>query len=199
MGSCRKYTKRNFWSEEEIQTLIKLSEKYTSSDIAKKMGRERSSVKDKMQDLGLRGLIFQTDKWTFAQIAETVGVSRSSISKTWVRNGLKYVKRGYYSLVSEKELLRFMQEYLRLWDATKCDYYMFYRYQWFMDKLQADREKTIRSTRKPWTPYEKQQFAMLKKKGYANREIAEEIGRSLQAVNTIVQKWERNRTVLHKN
>lgn len=180
--------KRNFgirrqWTQEETEKLIQLSENYTKSDIAKRLHRTPSSVNGKIQALQLGGLIDRTAKWNFKQIADAVGVDPGCVGKTWVKYGLKYVKRGYYCLVDETELHRFMREHPELWNATKCDYYLFYQFSWFMDKLEQDKKVPVEHRGYFWTDYQKQQFASLKRKGYTHKQIADAIGKSKKAVD----------------
>ena len=124
-----------------------------------------------------------TDRWTFQQITYAVGVSKGVVHKTWVKHGLKYVKRGYFCLVEESELLRFMKEHPEFWDATKCDYYLFYQYPWFMKKLEEDKKIPYEKKKYYWTDYQKQQFIIMKKRGFTHREIAEAIGKTKRAVD----------------
>ena len=124
-----------------------------------------------------------TDRWTFQQITYAVGVSKGVVHKTWVKHGLKYVKRGYFCLVEESELLRFMKEHPEFWDATKCDYYLFYQYPWFMKKLERDKKIPYEKKKYYWTDYQKQQFIIMKKRGFTHREIAEAIGKTKRAVD----------------
>lgn len=119
--------------------------------------------------------------WTFNQIRDAVGLADGTVNKYWVKHGLKFVRRGYYCLVEEKEILRFMQEHTDMWNATKCDYYLFYQYPWFMKKLEEDKKKGKQTYY--WTNYQKQQFEALKRKGYTHKQIAEAIGKTKRAVD----------------
>lgn len=183
MGTKRKYRPHKRWTQEEEELLEKLSENYTKKDIAKKLGRSASSVSCKRNQMGFGSLAENTDRWTFTQIAEAVGKDPASISKTWVANGLKYVKRAYFSLVKEKDLHKFMKEHPHLWDATKCDYYLFYQYPWFMEKLEEDKKKSEAEKRFFWTDYEKSLFVSLKRKGISHKEIASRLGKTKSAVD----------------
>lgn len=183
MGDIRKKTKRKPWSQEDVERLIELRNKYTKKDIARLMKRSTSSVNGKIQELGLGGLLENTDKWTFQQIKESVGLAVGSINKTWVKRGLKFVKRQNLRLVSEEDLLKFMKENTDLWDATKCDYYLFYQYPWFMKKLEEDKKIPYEKKKYYWTDYQKQQFIIMKKRGFTHREIAEAIGKTKRAVD----------------
>ena len=183
MGKVRSKTKRKPWSQEDVERLIDLRNRYTKKDIARIMRRSPSSISNKVRELELGGLMDNTDRWTFQQITYAVGVSKGVVHKTWVKHGLKYVKRGYFCLVEESELLRFMKEHPEFWDATKCDYYLFYQYPWFMEKLEQDKKIPYEKKKYYWTDYQKQQFIIMKKRGFTHREIAEAIGKTKRAVD----------------
>lgn len=183
MGKVRRKTKRKPWSQEDVDRLIDLRNRYTKKDIARIMRRSPSSISNKVRELELGGLMDNTDRWTFQQITYAVGVSKGVVHKTWVKHGLKYVKRGYFCLVEESELLRFMKEHPEFWDATKCDYYLFYQYPWFMKKLERDKKIPYEKKKYYWTDYQKQQFIIMKKRGFTHREIAEAIGKTKRAVD----------------
>ena len=68
-----------------------------------------------------------------------------------------------------------------MWNATKCDYYLFYQYPWFTKKLEEDKKKGKQTYY--WTNYQKQQFEAMKRKGYTHKQIAEAIGKSKKAVD----------------
>lgn len=191
----RKYNGRKKWTKEEEELLEKLSENYTKKDIAKKLGRSVSSVNSKRNQMGFGSLAENTDRWTFTQIAEAVGKSTTSISKTWVANGLKYVKRAYFSLVKEKDLHKFMKEHPHLWDATKCDYYLFYQYPWFMEKLAEDKKKSESEKRFFWTEYEKSLFVSLKRQGLTHMEIAKRMEKSKSAIDHMSMRMKEKRKV----
>lgn len=182
MGTVRDYSNRRPWTAEEEERLRELCEKYTKSDIARLMKRSKSSVNNKRRELGIEPLLETTDKWTFSQITEAVGVSKGVVNKTWVKHGLKFQKRAYFRLVEEKDLHKFMQEHFELWDATKCDYYLFCQYEWFLEKLKQDKKQPIERKKHYWTDYQKRQFDILARRGYSYREIAKEIGKTKSAV-----------------
>ena len=184
MGKVRKFKKRQKWTQEEIDRLIKLADKYTQSDIARFMKRDLSSVKGKLHALQLGGLIDRTDRWPITHVAEAVGMDAVTIYRTWIKYGLKSVKRGAYRLIKEEDLVKFMKEHPERWDATKCDYYLFYKYPWFMEKLAKDKkEPTKQKMREYWTDYQKQQFIVMKRIGFKHQEIADAIGKTKKAVD----------------
>lgn len=182
MGTVRKYGKHKPWTPKEEEQLKKLCEKYTKSDIARIMKRTQSSVNSKRIQLGLKPFMNTTEKWTFRQIEQSVGLSGNTVSKTWVKHGLIFKKYNNFCLVEEKDLHKFMQEHTDLWDATKCDYYLFCQYEWFVEKLKQDKKQPMEQKQHYWTDYQKRQFDILARRGYSYREIAKEIGKTKSAV-----------------
>ena len=173
------------WTEAEEKKLIRLSDKYTQSDIAKKMHRSVRSVHEKLIALNITGpLTDRCDDWTFTQITEMLGLGPRVVNTTFVKHGLKFEKRGRYCFVREEDLIYFMENNPNLWDATKVEYYIFSEYDWFLDKLKQD-EKKSKTTSKEylWSNYEKQRFSILKRRGYTHEQIAKELGRSKKAVD----------------
>ena len=189
----RKRPKRKKWTPEEVKRLIYLSEHYTKGDIARIMKRSPSSINNKRRELGIESFTSSTDKWNFSQISEAVGVSKGVVNRTWVKHGLKFVQRGYMKLVDETDLLRFMKEHPTFWDATKCDYYLFYQYPWFIRKLEQDKKIPFEQRRHRWTDYEKQQLMALSRKGYTHQQIADAIGKTKRAVDHMSCKIWRER------
>ena len=189
----RKRPKRKKWTPEEVEKLIYLSERYTKGDIARIMKRSPSSINNKRRELGIESFTSSTDKWNFSQISEAVGVSKGVVNRTWVKHGLKFVQRGYMKLVDETDLLKFMKTHPTFWDATKCDYYLFYQYPWFMKKLNQDKKVPFEKRHYKWTDYEKQQFFFLKRKGYTHSQIAEAIGKTKRAVDHMSCKMGREK------
>jgi AraC-like DNA-binding protein len=169
------------WTEEEDARLIKLSERHTRSKLAKLMGRSPNAISNRRVVLGIQPFQSTTDMYNFTEVAEMLGLNHSTISKIWVKNGLKYKKIGYRNYVKEDEMLRYVQEHPDCYDARKADYYIFCRYKWFLDKLEADRKKSLKHGTR-WTDHEKSRADMLKKRGLTYLEIAEELGRTRKAV-----------------
>jgi hypothetical protein len=190
----RKKAERKRWTKEEVEHLIRLRDKYTKSDIARILKRTPASISNKVRELGLGGLMDNTECWTLAQVTEAVGAGAGCVHKTWRKHGLKSVKRGNYCLVNEEDLLKFMKEHPDLWDATKCDYYLFYQYSWFIEKLEKDKQKPIENRGYYWTDYQKQQFESLSRKGLTHEQIAQRIGKTKRAVSHY--SWRSARKVL---
>lgn len=183
MGKVRKYGKHKPWTEKDVERLVDLRNKYTKSDLARILKRSPSAISNKVCELELGGLMDNTDRWTFTQITEAVGLSSGVVNKTWVKHGLKFTRRGNYCLVKESDLLDFMKTHTDLWTATKCDYYLFYQYPWFLQKLEQDKQIPFEQRKHYWTDYQKRQFELLARKGYTHQQIADAIGKTKRAVD----------------
>ena len=197
MGEVRKYSRNKPWTKEEEEHLKNLCGTRTDGEIAKIMHRTKSSVKSKRLALGIPAFLELTDKLLLIQIAELVGIEQSIIGKTWFKKGLPYKKHGVYKMVSEEQLLKFMKEHPELWKASECDYYFFCRYQWFREKLESEKKGIDKGNhyrnRRNWTAREVSRMKMLLKRGLTHIEVAEELGRTLQAVDHKIMQLKRIR------
>lgn len=186
MGEIRKYGKHKYWTQEEMDLLKRLCRTKTKSEIAKIMKRTESSISSKRKELGIESCHQYMDKMKCSEVAILVGQNKSNIYKTWKNHGFPIKRKGYYWYISEEELISFMQENPRLWKASQCDYWFFSRYDWFLDRLQKEKngkdEVNHYRNIKRWTAYELSLVKMYWKRGMNNSEIAEKIGRSYMAV-----------------
>ena len=179
-------TKRK-WTEQEEEQFLKLSEKYSQTKIARKLNRSVASVKGKRIRMNIDCFSEQTDKLNITQISEITGIQKGSISKTWRKYGLKLKKEGCFSVISENELIDFMKSHPELWKASDCDYYFFYRFDWFIERLEKEKsgidELSHYRNRKSWTELDISRFNMLKSRGLTHNQIATELGRTKNAVD----------------
>lgn len=187
MGKVREYAPHRSWTKEEEEKLIFLSGRDTKSGIAKKLGRSVSSVNCKRIQMGLPSFTDGTDRLTITQIAELTGLDKSSISKTWRKYGIEFKKAGYYMVITEEKLFEFMRANPQLWRASKCDYYFFSEYDWFMEKLEQERRgedaPNHYQNHRSWTAIEISRLKMLKQRGFTHKQIADELGRTKRSVD----------------
>ena len=199
MGEVREYTSHRRWTKEEEQLLIELSEVMTKSGIAKKLGRSVSSVNNKRRKMGLLSFSDQTDKLTITQIAELVGVDKKTVSTTWRKYGMRFRTVGYFKVTTEQALVNFMRKHPELWKASKCDYYFFCQHKWFIERLENERSGLDAGNhylnRRPWTSLEISRMHMLKKRGITHKEIADELGRTEQAIDHMVMRCKEGRQI----
>lgn len=195
MGEVRQYAKHRYWTDEEVEKLKKLSKTKSSNQIARILGRNKSSVESKKQRECITDFTTTTDRMTGKQVSFLVGQDCKSIHNRWKNAGLPLKSYGLrYKVISEKELVEFMQEHHELWRASQCDYDFFSKYEWFLERLKKERQGTDTIShyrnRREWTDYELSKVKMLWKKGLHYTEIAERVGRSNMAVYHKVRMFE---------
>ena len=202
MGRIRKYNSRKSWTKQEEELLTSLCEKQSIEYIAKRLGRDKNSVRAKRYRMGLSNLKNATDRLLLTQVAELVGIDKTTVYKNWSKYGLKIRKIGTFKTVSEKELLAFMKAHPERWKASECDYYFFCRHKWFQERLRLEKAGKDITSRyqnlRKWTPEEISRLKMLMKRGFSNREMAAELGRTKRAVEHVamrMRKQERNKTL----
>ena len=180
---------KKYWSPEEEIKLLKLCEKDSQTEIARKMNRSVASVKGKRIRMNINCFSDQTDKLNITQISEITGIQKGSIGKTWRKYGLQLKKEGCFAVVSESELIDFMKNNPQLWKASGCDFYFFQRFDWFMKRLEQEKAGLIEMShyrnRKEWTDLDISRFKMLKRRGFTHNEIAAELGRKRQSIDHI--------------
>ena len=176
--------------------MVKLSAKYSQEVVAKMLGRSPSSVKGKRTRMNIEPFSGQTDRIALAEVARMIGVDRGTISRTWVQHGLKTRKNGRFKMVTYENLADFMENNPKLWQASKCDYYFFCQYKWFMDRLADERRGrgviATQQTKKYWSEYEISRLKLLRKRGLSNSEIGKELGRTKQSVDHMFMRLNRS-------
>lgn len=130
-----------YWTEEEEEYLFEWYGKMTVAAIAKKLGKSYRAVLDKLQKTQHGNFVENSEDLILAEVCRLVGRDKETIKKTWVKRGLAIRKKGKYSLIRERDLLEFMKNNPDRWDATKCEYWFFDRYEWFRKKRIQDRNK----------------------------------------------------------
>ena len=194
MGEIRKYGKHKYWTEAEEMQLRRLSKTKTSLQIAKIMGRTKSSIDGKRQRMGIEDCVNYTDSIIAKQVGYLVGQHEKSIYNRWKKAGLPLKPFGaHYYVIAEKDLVEFMQKHHELWRASQCDYDFFCQYQWFLDRLKAERSGTDTISpyrnRRNWTAYDLSRAKMLYKRGMHYTEIAKELGRSNMSMYHVVRRF----------
>ena len=173
--------KGNRWTREEEEYLEKYHGRMSQKKIAEKLGKSVGSVREKSRRMGLGNLEEVMDGMTCSAISQIVGVCRKTISTTWIQKGLKTKKINKYMVIKEDDLLEFMQNYPELWDARKCDYYFFQRFEWFIEKLSSDRKIDSQKLR-PWTNREEVLLHSMRDRNIPYKKIAERLNRNVTSV-----------------
>ena len=192
MSKVKKRGKYKVWTRKEEKILLKDCERKSVGEIAKKLKRSESSVQRKRKRMGLYGFMESTDMLNTVQISEITGSCQSSIRGTWQNKGLQLQKVGQYRVTTEENLINFMQEHPELWTASRCDYYYFSKYKWFCERLERERAGLEISEHerklKKWTARDISRVKMLKNRGFTNKDIAKELGRTKCSIDHISQK-----------
>lgn len=168
------------WTKEEIEYLNKWWGKKDRIAIAKHLNKSVAAVKGQVNTQGLGSFLESNEYLNAVEVSKLLGVQESTIRK-WTSRGLPCKKFPMYVMFDEKDVLKFMQENPDSWDARKCDYWYFQTFPWFREKLAKDRERKSYYY-KNWTDYELQRLQTMKRRGYTNRQIADELGRTKRSV-----------------
>lgn len=182
------------WTEKEEKKLRRLSKTMTATQIANVLGRSKNSIDCKRKRMEIQDCMTTTDCITANQVGILVGQFRTNIYRRWSKAGLPLKKMGTkFKVIDEKELVKFMKEHHELWIASQCDYDFFCKYDWFLERLKAEKNGTDTinhyRNRRPWTTYELSRVKMLWKRGKSGNEIAEEVGRSRMAIYHQIRKF----------
>lgn len=172
------------WTDKEIEYLGNNWGRRSREQVARRLGKSVNACRAKAERLGIGSSSKNTEGIPVFELQEIIGVSSSNIFKTWIEgNNLKTKKVGMFVVVDEKDLVQFMKEHPHLWDARKCDYYYFYTYDWFIDKLMRERDKGYAETKvKKWTTHEERELMTLRRRGYTFAEIGQKLNRTKSSV-----------------
>lgn len=134
-----------YLTKEQINMLHRLGRR-SNQALSSYLGRNNVSTRRlrRQHDIGsIRDCRF--DEYVLAEIGEMMGKSKSTISKVWVKKrGLKVERVGKrFVFVKEDDLIQFLQDNPKLWDATKCDDTLFHGYEWFEEKRKRDFNKMV--------------------------------------------------------
>lgn len=186
------------WKADEVDYLVTYWGIRSRDNISRRTGRSISACKNKANELGLGGVRDNTNGFPIYQLSEIIGVPKTNLHKTWIdKHGLRTRKVGAFTVVSEKDLLEFMRTHQWLWDARKCDYYYFYTNDWFIEKLNRERDKGQAETKvKKWTEYEEKELLRLRHQGLSFGQIAKKMNRSKQS---IYRKWTYLSGIIYKD
>lgn len=165
------------WTQDEEAYLEKFHGRKSQKIIAKKLGKSVGSVREKARRMGLGNLEEAASGMSCSSVARTVGVSRKTIYVTWIAKGLKTKKINRYVMVDEDDLLEFMKSHPKLWDARKCEYCFFQRFDWFQKKLASDRKNNPQGQRL-WTRKEEIILSSMRDRNIPYKKIAERLGRN---------------------
>lgn len=166
------------WTQEELQMVEEMSSSYTVEMIAKKLGRSFDAVNLKMNELGIPGFRRSTDMLTVNQVSIMFNVQNRTIVTKWKKKGLFIRRHGYYRMIQQESLIKYLQEHPEDWNAADVtDDSLIMSYPWYKEKRRQD----VKS-RYFWTTSEVAKMKHLRRQGYSLREIAEKMGRSESSI-----------------
>lgn len=166
------------WTEDEIIKLQDMAGTYTVATIAKKLGRSFNSVNCKIGRMGLSGFEKSTDFITMHQLCLMFGVESRTVKKKWKSKGLRIMKKGYYIVIRQENLVRYLKEHPEDWNATKVtDDSLIMAYPWYKAKKRSDTRECYH-----WSPEDISRLYFLRHEGYSIREIAEKMERSQSSI-----------------
>lgn len=170
------------WSQEDLNRLEELTEKYPLATVARILNRSENAVFLKRQRLGIGGFMANTDMantdmLTRNTLSRILGVENRTI-QYWERKGLKSVRKNPYVMYRQQDIIRYMKEHPEDWNAARVtDDTLFMQYPWFKEKRKNDI-----SHKYNWTQAEVSRMKMLRKQGFTIREIAEKMDRSESSI-----------------
>lgn len=165
------------WSQEEVELLEEMTEKYPLSTVARKLNRSENAVFIKQQRLGIGGLRANADMLTRNTLSRILGIENRTIQR-WERRGLKSVRKKPYVMYRQQDIIRYMKEHPEDWNAARItDDSLFMGYDWYKEKRRTDKPN-----RYNWTEAEVSWMKTLRRQGFTIREIAEKMNRSESSI-----------------
>lgn len=166
------------WTQEELETLEDMIDKYTVASIAKKLGRSFDAVNIKLNRIGLAGFERSTDLLTMNQVCLMMGVQSRTVKKKWKNKGLHIMRKGRYQVIRQEELIKYLENHPEDWNATGVtDDSLIMAYPWYKEKKKVDTKRS-----RYWSQKDISQLNYLRHEGYTTREIAEKMGRSESSI-----------------
>ena len=105
------------WSQEDLNRLEELTEKYPLATVARILNRSENAVFLKRQRLGIGGFMANTDMLTRNTLSRILGVENRTI-QYWERKGLKSVRKNPYVMYRQQDIIRYMKEHPEDWNAA---------------------------------------------------------------------------------
>lgn len=170
------------WTQEEIELLESMIEKYTVREIAKKLNRSFDAVNLKVNRLGLSGFIKSTEWLTQNELHKLIKVDSRTL-RTWKEKyNFPIKRRGGYRMIDVYALstVKWFKEHQDLYNTSKGDWYFLEDKDWFKEKQKDDKGRE--KHKQNWSESEVCKLRTMYKRGYTTRQISEEIGRTHYSV-----------------
>lgn len=130
-----------YWTKEQEEYLLNKYGMMTAERIGKKLGKTKRQVVEKAKLMKIGGFLNNCDKLCLSEVCRLVKRDKETIKKTWFGHGLKWVKKGRFTIISPEDLFEFMKTHPKYWDATEIESYYFEEFDWFREKRLVDRKK----------------------------------------------------------
>jgi DNA-binding CsgD family transcriptional regulator len=173
------------WTEEEEEYIIKYYEKRGCDFLAHKLKRTVLSVRRKAQNLGVSAYI--CEEIHVRALAECFQ-STSAVVKRWIdKYGLpcRTIKRGQleFRTIDVKSFWKWAESHKSIIPWNKYETLsLLPQPSWVNDEIKS---YTSKKHRKPITSFEKSTVARMRRQGYNYKDIALELGRTVESVKHI--------------
>lgn len=129
------------WTKEDEQYLLSKYGIMTAERIGKKLGKTTRQIVEKAKTMQIGGFLDNCDKLCLSEVCRLVNRDKETIKKTWFKHGLKWVKKGKFTIIEPDDLIEFMRTHPQYWNGTEVEAYYFEKYDWFREKRLVDRKK----------------------------------------------------------
>jgi hypothetical protein len=198
------------WSEEEDDCLEtwygNTKIEYLAARVSKISGIDRTvvSVKVRLAKLGLTHSLHASGKLNAHELSEFIGVSHAKVVR-WIKKGyLKGEHRATFStrkywLVKVEDFWKFAAENRDKVDCSKIEpLTLIPEPDWFEEASRKDYYHFPKSKNLKWTDEEVHRLLTMYKRNKPSEEIAEELGRSVDAIKTKISLLTRQ-GVIHRD
>lgn len=197
--SARYKNMNKYWSEKDIETLTSLYGTCSYTELSKTLGRTEKSIQTKANRLGLGSVMIANEYLTLNELARAIG-RRPNTVKRWINDlGLPARMR---ILAKVKKFYQIRVESFWNWAKNNKDLMAWDRYEintlanepgWIAEekKKKVNKSKNVKTR---WNENEEARLIFLYNQGRTLIEIAEELNRSVKAIDgkLVVLKVKRN-------
>ncbi len=183
------------WTEREKNMLMSLWGEKDLNDIANRLGRSLSSIKDMVHKLGLPAAQDASNYLTQREVARIMGVTNKKLAywenkrKIIKFRKVKLVGKMTYKVITLENLIKVLEEHQDLWDSTKMDFYALGSEPlWLCEKRKRDGQAVFGNNNEPWTVMQEQQLYSMWRKKVPQKEMAATLGKTQRAIRHRIQK-----------
>lgn len=188
-----------YWSDEETKKFITdwQDETISYKSLSKKyQNRSITALKSKAKRLGLSQRQHDSSYLTVKDIMTEMNVSKDRV-RGWIKHGLKYhisKIKPYKYLISQSDLLTFLEKNQSLFDASQVSEYLFVEEpEWLKNKRRTDRNTFIRKMGVKYSEGELKTITFMFKMGKSNQEIAKVVNRTESGIEKILTELKLSR------